>query len=301
MEKYRILYNPLANNKRGDSGAHQLDEILKDKMLTYVDVTRISDMEAYLRDIPDDEGVIISGGDGTVNHFFNSLKGIDPEREILYYATGTGNDFLNDIERKVEDGPFPINEYIRDLPIVIINGKESYFFNGIGYGIDGYCCEEGDKVRAVSDKPVNYTAIALKGVFYDYDRTDATVIVDGEEHAYRKVWLAPTMNGRYIGGGMMITPGQDRLNTERSVTLMVAHDLSRLRILTIFPSIFKGGHLKYNKYVQFIEGHEITVRFNRPTALQIDGETVLNVSEYTVLSADARRRRSDAAKEAVTV
>ena len=109
------------------------------------------------------------------------------------------------------------------------------------------------------------------------------------------------MNGRYIGGGMMITPGQDRLNTERSVTLMVAHDLSRLRILTIFPSIFKGGHVKYNKYVQFFEGHEITVRFNRPTALQIDGETVLNVSEYTVLSAEARRRRSDAAKEAVTV
>ena len=301
MDKYRILYNPLSNNKRGGVNVHRLDEILKGKELSYVNITEISDIPAYLRDIPDDEAVIISGGDGTVNHFFNSLRGDDPGRDILYFPTGTGNDFLNDIGRTAEDGPFPINEYIRDLPTVIINGKESYFFNGIGYGIDGYCCEEGDKVRAASDKPVNYTAIALKGVFYDYDRTDATVIVDGEEHAYRKVWLAPTMNGRYIGGGMMITPNQDRLNPERTVMLMVAHNLSRLRIMTIFPSIFKGGHAKYKKKVHFFKGHEITVRFDRPTALQIDGETVLNVHEYTVLSAEAQKRRAEATKVAVTV
>ena len=301
MEKYRILYNPLANNKRGDVGAHRLDEILAGKALAYVDVTKIADMVAYLRDVPADEGVIISGGDGTVNHFFNSLNGTDPERDILYYATGTGNDFLNDIGRKAEDGPFLINDYIRDLPVVIINGKQSYFFNGIGYGIDGYCCEEGDKVRATSDKPVNYTAIALKGAFYDYHSTDATVLVDGEELVYHKVWLAPTMNGRYFGGGMMATPGQDRLNKEHSVTLMVAHDLSRLRILTIFPTIFKGEHVKYTKKIDFFKAHEVTVRFNRPTALQIDGETVLNVEEYTVLSAEARRRRAEAAKVAATV
>ncbi len=31
-----------------------------------------------------------------------------------------------------------------------------------------------------------------------------------------------------------------------------------------------------------MKGKEITVRFDRPVALQIDGETVLAVSEYTV-------------------
>ncbi len=29
-------------------------------------------------------------------------------------------------------------------------------------------------------------------------------------------------------------------------------------------------------------GHEITVEFDRPTALQIDGETITNVTTYTV-------------------
>ena len=29
-------------------------------------------------------------------------------------------------------------------------------------------------------------------------------------------------------------------------------------------------------------GHEITVKFDRPTALQIDGETISGVTEYSV-------------------
>ena len=51
-----------------------------------------------------------------------------------------------------------------------------------------------------------------------------------------------------------------------------------------FPSIFKGEHVN-KKMVDIIVGKEINVKFDRPVALQIDGETVLNVSEYTVRSA----------------
>ena len=73
-----------------------------------------------------------------------------------------------------------------------VNGKTSYFLNGIGYGIDGYCCEKGDEIRQKSSKPVNYTMIALRGLIYDYQPTDAVVTVDGVKHVYHKCWLAPT-------------------------------------------------------------------------------------------------------------
>ena len=53
----------------------------------------------------------------------------------------------------------------------------------------------------------------------------------------------------------------------------------------IFPSLFKGEHVKKVKHVKIISGKKITVRFDKPCALQIDGETVLNVTEYTVTSA----------------
>ena len=41
-------------------------------------------------------------------------------------------------------------------------------------------------------------------------------------------------------------------------------------------------HIKYKKSIQTFTGKQITVRFDRPTALQIDGETVSGVTEYTV-------------------
>ena len=51
----------------------------------------------------------------------------------------------------------------------------------------------------------------------------------------------------------------------------------------VFPKIFKGEHAKYRKMVDFFVGDEITVEFDRPNALQIDGETILGVTKYHVI------------------
>ena len=40
-----------------------------------------------------------------------------------------------------------IGKYLKNLPQVEVNGKKYLFLNGVGYGIDGYCCEVGDKLR----------------------------------------------------------------------------------------------------------------------------------------------------------
>ncbi len=80
---------------------------------------------------------------------------------------------------------------------------------------------------------------------------------------------------------MMATPQQDRLAADRKVTCMVMNGAGKLRTLMDFPTIFKGEHVKKSS-VHVMKGKEITVRFDRPVALQIDGETVLAVSEYTV-------------------
>ena len=135
-----------------------------------------------------------------------------------------------------------------------------------------------------SDKPINYSSIAIKGLLFHFHPTNATITVDGKTKKYQKVWLAPTMNGRYYGGGMKIAPDQDRLNSERCVTCVVLHNAGKIRTLTAFPKIFTGEHVKYTKILDFICGHEVKVEFDRPTALQIDGETIRNVTEYTVKS-----------------
>lgn len=129
-----------------------------------------------------------------------------------------------------------------------------------------------------------YTAIAINGLLFHYKPTNAVVTVDGETHTYHHVWLAPTMNGRYYGGGMMPTPAQRRLNPDGTISTMVMYGKGKLKTLTVFPSIFKGEHIRHNEMVEVLTGHHIRVEFDRPTPLQIDGETIPNVTSYEVSS-----------------
>ena len=231
---------------------------------------------------------MLCGGDGTLNFLVNEVDCENVPNPIYYYPTGTGNDFWNDLGKKAGDAPAKINQYLVKLPKVTVNGVTRKFINGIGYGIDGYCCEEGDKQRAeFGGKEINYTAIAIKGLLFHYKPTHAKVTVDGVTTEYDRCWLAPTMNGRFYGGGMMATPNQDRLNPERTVTTMVMYGAGKIATLAAFPTIFKGEHVNKTKIVRIMSGKKVHVEFDRPVALQIDGETVLNVKEYFVETASA--------------
>ncbi len=278
--KYYILYNPLSGNGQGSKAAGEDWSAYGDSR-EILDVTKIDDMAGLVASMAEGDAIILCGGDGTLNHFINDTRGLQLPGKVYFRSNGTGNDFLRDIGRSGSTEPVDMAPYLTRLPRVTVNGETRLFLNGVGYGIDGYCCEVGDKLRQTSDKPINYTGIAIKGLLFHFRPRNATVTVDGKTQTFSKVWLAPTMNGRFYGGGMMATPDQDRLKSE-TVSTLVMYGSGKLRTLAVFPSIFKGEHIKHDKMVKVLTGREITVEFDRPTALQIDGETVLGVRKYTV-------------------
>lgn len=280
------LFNPLSNNKRGVEKARQIIEKIGEAI--EIDVTERT--EESLREFCQDldllnDKIYLVGGDGTLQRFMNATYGLELP-PVIFCAGGTGNDFCNDLGSDVvKDGMVEVNEYLKKLPTVHVNGQSFRFINGVGYGIDGMCCEIADEHRSKSDKPINYTAIALKLLLGQYKRRDAEVTVDGVTHVYKNVWVCPTMNGRYIGGGMMIAPSQDRLNKARTVSVIIGNGWSRLRMLILFPKIFKGTHVT-SPLVKVHEGKEVSVKFTKPCAIQVDGETIKNVSGYTVTTED---------------
>ena len=277
MKKY-VLYNPIAGNGNGRLETKKLAERFNQDELVLCDVREIENYGDFFAQLDESADVIVCGGDGTLNRFVNSIKGLQINNPLYYFACGSGNDFLRDVEH--DNGLVALSPYLENLPTVSVQGKEYRFLNGVGYGIDGYCCEVGDKLRL--QKPgeaINYTGIAIKGLLFHYKPVDATVIVDGKEYRFKRVWLAPTMNGRFYGGGMLPAPEQRREDTKISV--MVFHGTGKLKSLLIFPSIFKGEHVKKAKHISVFSGNEITVRYDEPRALQVDGETIVNVSEYT--------------------
>lgn len=275
-----VLFNPLANNNTGEKSVYTYLDGIFDGDAEYTDITTVDDLAGFVASKTSDDRIILAGGDGTINRFVNALADTVPQCDVDYVPTGSGNDFAKDVgcaEKFIR-----LNDYIQNLPKVTVNGETRKFINGIGYGIDGYCCEVGDEFRKKSDKPVNYTSIAVKGLLFHFKPTNAVVTVDGERYEFKKVWLAPTMKGRYYGGGMNVAPEQDRCADDGKVTVVVWHGTGKLSTLMRFPKIFKGEHVKYTKMISIFKGTKITVEFDRPTALQIDGETVSGVTEYSV-------------------
>jgi len=277
MAKGYVIYNPLAGNGNAEEDAKLLQMVL-DEDLEFYDMTRITNYAAFLSGMEKDDYLVIVGGDGTLNRFVNDTNGIDISQEILYFPSGSGNDFARDIG--ANGNPVVITRYLKNLPSVEVNGKRCRFINGVGFGIDGYCCQVGDELKKIPGKKVNDSGIAIRGLLFHFAPRNATVTVDGKEYTYKKVWIAPAMHGHYYGGGMLPTPEQDR--DSGKLSLMLFHSAGKFRTLCVFPSIFKGTHVKHKNMVAVHTGKEITVEFDRPTPLQIDGETILDVSKYTV-------------------
>lgn len=288
-----VLYNSKA-------GAHYSPEVIKRKIaeffsespITVTDTIEMENKQEYVSHLSSDDALVIVGGDGTLNRFVNAVDTDSISFPVYCYAGGTGNDFLNDVVGKDHDAPIQINEYIKNLPTLYADGKSYKFVNGIGYGLDGWCCDEGNRERAKTGKAPNYTKIALMGLLGKYKPTKARVTVDGVTSEYENVWMVSTMNGRYLGGGMKLTPEQDRLNPTNEVSVVVLTSKSRLRILTVFPKVFKGNHTKYTKVFKVIRGHEVSVEYERSVALQLDGETIPDLKKYSAKSASEKKEEA---------
>ncbi len=261
------LNNPLANN--GIKPEMQAAELL--------DATKI-DYKSFFAGLAPEDEVVLIGGDGTINHLINAVDCDTLENKVYLFGNGSGNDFLNDIGEK-PGKEILLNPYLKNLPKARVNGKEWKYINNMSFGIDGYCCEAADKIRAKTPhKKINYTTIAIKGLLFYFKPRHATIEVDGVTREFDNVWLAPAMKGRYCGGGMMLAPGQDRFSGE--LTVIVYSCRSKLKSLMHFPKIFEGKHVELTDMTTVITGKKVHVKFSRPCAAQIDGETVLNVTEY---------------------
>lgn len=276
--KYYFLFNPLAGKGRAEQFALEVDHENPNATKCY-DMTKIDNLPDFLTKLKEDDRLVICGGDGTLNSFINKADSLKINNEILYFPAGSGNDFMKDLGRVQTDGRFRVNEYINNLPKVTFGGRDFRFINGVGFGIDGVVCAEGDRLRS-KGKKVNYTFLAVKCLM-KFKPVNAAVTIDGVTKNYKKVWMTTTMKGRFFGGGMMIAPDQHRYSEKGEISVLVAHNLSRFKILTLFPSIFKGKHTKYTKYIDLVKCHSISVKYDRPCALQMDGEPNFDITEYT--------------------
>ena len=108
-----ILYNPLAGGGQGEAFANEAKktEIGECELYSVIDM----DMKAFVSKCTKDDTIILCGGDGTLNRFANDVYGIEYPCDIFLYKSGTGNDFVKDVEDKMQGNMLRLNEYISKL------------------------------------------------------------------------------------------------------------------------------------------------------------------------------------------
>ena len=117
------LYNPLSNNgirPEFKEGSNVIEVI----GLNY---------QEFFNNLKSDDEVVLVGGDGTINYLINEIDTDNLKNNIYIKKSGTGNDFLVDLG-KVDEEEVLINDYLKNLPTVEVNGMKRKFINGIGYG-----------------------------------------------------------------------------------------------------------------------------------------------------------------------
>ncbi len=265
---YHILYNP--KSKRGKT-KHLLKKIhkkLKNHNVVVGSLLEIEDIDVFISGLSSEDKIIILGGDGTLHHLANALRGKEIKQDILVVKNaGTGNDFVRSI-KKGKGYFIKINDYLTNLPKDVSTQSDRLFLNSVGLGIDAYVCflvegSDGGKTEG------NYFKSAYRA-FKLSKPHNISLWVDGVEFKHEKVWFTVVCNGKYFGGGMKISPKSKRLDDELEV--VVVKGIGKFLLFLIFPTIYLGIHRIFKRFVKFYKGKHIIVETDRDVHIQYDGE-----------------------------
>ncbi len=131
-----ILYNPLSRNGNNDKLLNKIKNKVKKRFNTdninLVNFFNLN-LENFINELKEDDKVILVGGDGTLNFAANYLKDKKIDNDFYLYKAGTGNDFGRCFKGEL----VKLNDYITNLPKVIVNDHEYVYLNGCGIGVDG--------------------------------------------------------------------------------------------------------------------------------------------------------------------
>ncbi len=206
-------------------------------------------------------GIIACGGDGTVAALATEVAKANGVMAII--PTGVGNDFArhlgldaknplvsldlikphgSGVERKVDLGKIHFR-----------NGEYSVFTTVAHTGVDAAANEWANGVRFISGTLLYILAVLRTLLTY---RPKTVTVRVGEVTWTGAAWLVAVGNTRNYAGGMIITPGAEVDDGWLEVCLIKKSSLTRL--VTRFPSVFRGTHVRYPE-VEIFRGEKIEI------------------------------------------
>jgi YegS/Rv2252/BmrU family lipid kinase len=264
-----VILNPIAGRRRQVFLRKTIEHLNRAGLIVTVRATaRRGDAEAIARaalaagDPPD--AVVAAGGDGTINEVANGLAGSAMPMGII--PMGTANVLANEAGIDARSRPVAqtlVTGAARPIHMGDIDGRRFVMMAGVGYDA---------RVTARINMNLKYrwgkAAYGLAGLMEWLEPPSAPfeAVVDGVPH--EAAWLIAA-NGRRYAGKYMVAPGA-RLDAP-SLTVCLMPGSSRADMARYLAAIGRD-RLDREKDVTFIEAHEIRVPGTAGALIEIDGD-----------------------------
>ena len=272
-----FIINPAAGSRdRTEQYRREIETLCKERNLPYkIQISQAPGDCRRLARAAAETGkeykIYACGGDGTLNEVADGAAGFD-NVAITVYSGGSGNDFV-----KLFDDPtafFSLERLLEsdEVTFDLIRCNDRNALNICSVGLDARI---GTDVSRYKRLPLlqgfrAYAASTLvnvvKGIAEHY-----TVEVNGETIDGEFTFIC-VCNGRYYGGGFNPVPDADPTDGELDVLLV--KKVTRMQVPGIIGKYKNGRYKELPQLVRHLRTKSITVRCDKVTPVNVDGEAL---------------------------
>ncbi len=270
-EKVKFIVNPKSGENRTANFIRKIKHYCElFKIDSSINTTKGKHHAIELADDAINHGfhtIVAVGGDGTLHEVIHGLVGKKLTLGVIPF--GSSNDFARglNIPRDIEEAMQIIaNRKIKEVDIVAMNDR--FFINISSLGFDGEVVANLPKVKFRYLNKFVYIFGVLKEVFR-YKKQKVRVIRDDVDMGVFNINLIAVANGRYYGHGMLVAP-HAKLD-DGLLDVILIHDLSQVRFVMNFPSVFKGTHI-YKDGALYFTCKKLVLFSDETVHIESDGE-----------------------------
>lgn len=269
MSKLLFIINPTAGGGKAKDLESCIREFISKYDLSYdIKFTTKAKEAIEIVEKSSHNKIIAVGGDGTVNEVAKGI--INRGFGILgVIPGGTGNDFSRSIGIPLD--PLKaikliINGETQEIDIGTVN--QYPFLNISSFGFDAEVVNITEKIKTYMKSHIAYV-LGVLFTLLRFKKKEVIIEIDGKKYKERLVLLAAG-SGKYYGGGMKILPKANL--SDGYLHLCLIKNINNIFMLFLFPTIFKGNHSKYKKYVSMYKAKNIKIKSKEDIYFNLDGE-----------------------------
>ncbi len=278
MKPIGVLVNPAANRGRGNLVGEQVFTALAKAGIPAINLSAESALAASSKAqlaISDQEisGVIAVGGDGTAQLGVNIC--VPNQIPLGLVPAGSGNDQARQLKIELGNPQAAIDNILQaldspkrvDVMRVTTAQREFWSFGSISAGFDAICAKRANGLKWPKG-PNSYVAAMLLEL-PSFKPIKYQLAADGVKREISAM-LCGVANVKNFGGGMKISPQSEI--TDGELEVFILHEVSRPKLLKIFPTVYAGEHTKYPE-VEIFKAKSVTIS-NDSYPMTCDGELV---------------------------